>query len=113
MIRIRLAAPVRFATPVCNGMLLLLQRDGLHGTFARDTCHSSSRAGRYRGREGAPVCNGFSLRSLPAWLDAIPKRFSSSSLPPSFALGRFAAFSFFLPAAWGGAGALRRPGAAR
>lgn len=32
------------------------------------------------------------LRSLPVRPDAIPERISSSSLPPSFALGRFAAF---------------------
>ncbi len=31
------------------------------------------------------------LRSLPVDLAAIPERFSSSSLPPSFALGRRAA----------------------
>ncbi len=113
MIRPWLATPVRCANPVCNGMLLLLHCSGVYGTFARDTCHSASRAGRYRGREGAPVCNGFSLRSLPAWLDAIPKRFFSSSLPPSFALGRFAAFFLFLPAAGGDVGALRLQGAAR
>ena len=35
------------------------------------------------------------LRSLPGvCLDAIPRRFSSSSLPPLFVLGRFAGFSF-------------------
>ncbi len=37
---------------------------------------------------GIPV---FALRSLPSIVaDAIPRRFSSSSLPPSFASGRFA-----------------------
>ena len=37
---------------------------------------------------GNPV---FALRSLsPIVADAIPRRFSSSSLPPSFASGRFA-----------------------
>ena len=37
---------------------------------------------------GIPV---FALRSLlPIVADAIPRRFSSSSLPPSFASGRFA-----------------------
>ena len=37
---------------------------------------------------GSPV---FALRSLPPIVaDAIPRRFSSSSLPPSFASGRFA-----------------------
>ena len=37
---------------------------------------------------GIPV---FALRSLPPIVaDAIPRRFSSSSLPPSFASGRFA-----------------------
>lgn len=36
----------------------------------------------------------FALRSLPGvCLDAIPGRFSSSSLPPLFVLGRFAGFS--------------------
>ena len=41
---------------------------------------------------GIPV---FALRSLlPIVADAIPRRFSSSSLPPSFASGRFAAFLF-------------------
>lgn len=36
------------------------------------------------------------LRSLPApkGPDAIPRRISSSSLPPSFASGRFAGFSY-------------------
>ena len=39
----------------------------------------------------------FSLRSLPPLLaDASPRRFSSSSLPPSFVSGRFA--GFFIPA---------------
>ena len=40
---------------------------------------------------GIPV---FALRSLPAPRGsvAIPRRFSSSSLPPSFASGRFAGF---------------------
>ncbi len=34
------------------------------------------------------------LRSLsPMWATAIPRRFSSSSLPPSFVSGRFAGFS--------------------
>ena len=33
----------------------------------------------------------FALRSLPSlWADAIPRRLSSSSLPPSFVSGRFA-----------------------
>lgn len=37
----------------------------------------------------------FALRSLPPIAaDEIPRRFSSSSLPPSFASGRFAVFSF-------------------
>lgn len=37
----------------------------------------------------------FALRSLPGvGLDAIPRRFSSSSLPPSFVAGRFAGFSY-------------------
>lgn len=36
----------------------------------------------------------FALRSLPPVMaDEIPRRFSSSSLPPSFASGRFAGFS--------------------
>ena len=36
----------------------------------------------------------FALRSLPPIAaDEIPRRFSSSSLPPSFASGRFAGFS--------------------
>lgn len=36
----------------------------------------------------------FALRSLPpTTVDEIPRRFSSSSLPPSFASGRFAGFS--------------------
>ena len=36
----------------------------------------------------------FVLRSLsPIVADEIPRRFSSSSLPPSFASGRFAGFS--------------------
>ena len=34
----------------------------------------------------------YSLRSLPGFLAAIPERFSSSSLPPSFAQGRCAVF---------------------
>jgi hypothetical protein len=37
----------------------------------------------------------FVLRSLPPIVaDEIPRRFSSSSLPPSFASGRFADLSF-------------------
>jgi hypothetical protein len=38
----------------------------------------------------------FDLRSLPILKGsvAIPRRFSSSSLPPSFASGRFAGFCF-------------------
>lgn len=37
----------------------------------------------------------FALRSLlPIVADAIPRRFSSSSLPPSFASGRFADLCF-------------------
>lgn len=36
----------------------------------------------------------FLLRSLPVLPEEILERFSSSSLPPSFALGRFAASSF-------------------
>lgn len=37
----------------------------------------------------------FELRSLPgANPDAIPRRFSSSSLPPLFVSGRFAVFSY-------------------
>ena len=40
----------------------------------------------------------FELRSLPpVAVDEIPRRFSSSSLPPSFASGRFAVFCFPLP----------------
>jgi hypothetical protein len=39
----------------------------------------------------------FELRSLPAWLDEISGRFSSSLPPPSFARGRFA--TFFMPGA--------------
>lgn len=43
----------------------------------------------------------YALRSLPPVMaDEIPGRFSSSSLPPSFASGRFAGFSSSL---------LRRP----
>lgn len=41
-----------------------------------------------------PTCGShplFALRSLPSlWADAIPGRYSSSSLPPSFVSGRFA-----------------------
>lgn len=48
--------------------------------------------GRRSLRVAAGTVNPFQLRSLPARPDAIPERFSSSSLPPSFALGRFAAF---------------------
>ena len=48
------------------------------------------------GREGPIVCL---LRSLPGSLAEIPERFSSSSLPPSFAQGRCVAFLY-------GAGAL-------
>ncbi|HMN91967.1 MAG TPA: hypothetical protein PKC60_01940 [Hydrogenophaga sp.] len=37
----------------------------------------------------------FELRSLPGvFLDAIPRRFSSSSLPPLFVSGRFAVFFY-------------------
>lgn len=37
----------------------------------------------------------FALRSLPSIVAAaIPRRFSSSSLPPSFVSGRFAGLSF-------------------
>jgi hypothetical protein len=36
----------------------------------------------------------FVLRSLPAWLDEISGRFSSSLPPPSFARGRFATLFF-------------------
>ena len=41
----------------------------------------------------------FPLRSLPGLegLAEIPGRFSSSSLPPLFVSGRFAAFSFLSP----------------
>ncbi|MCW7536649.1 hypothetical protein OOT46_02100 [Aquabacterium sp. A7-Y] len=50
------------------------------------------------GRQGNAVAHRtvFLLRSLPARLVEILERFSSSSLPPSFAPGRFAAF-FFVP----------------
>jgi len=42
-----------------------------------------------------PLRAFFALRSLPGrCLDAIPRRFSSSSLPPSFVAGRFAGFSY-------------------
>jgi hypothetical protein len=44
------------------------------------------------------------LRSLPVPLAAIPERFSSSSLPPSFAQGRRAAF--FTPQGTANRGAL-------
>ncbi len=45
----------------------------------------------------------FALRSLPVpkGLVAIPRRFSSSSLPPSFVSGRFAGFSYSAPRATG------------
>lgn len=38
--------------------------------------------------------DSFQLRSLPAWLDEISGRFSSSLPPPSFARGRFATIFF-------------------
>lgn len=48
----------------------------------------------------------FALRSLlPSVVDAIPRRNSSSSLPPSFVSGRFAGFCFPAPRALTGAGA--------
>lgn len=47
----------------------------------------------------------FVLRSLPAWLDEISGRFSSSLPPPSFARGRFA--TIFLSAGAAERGARR------
>lgn len=60
-------------------------------------------------RAARPVCGDRSrllaLRSLPSIVaDAIPRRFSSSSLPPSFVSGRFAGFSFSISRALGLAG---------
>jgi hypothetical protein len=45
---------------------------------------------RYGVRINSPVFHDFELRSLPACLDEILGRFSSSLPPPSFARGRFA-----------------------
>ncbi|WKB50938.1 hypothetical protein [Eleftheria terrae] len=84
-----------------NCMFLLAS---LRGTFAREILQTSVAAGREcrivlqkstGAGQGSSVgmSTVFPLRSLPAWLDEIPERFSSSSLPPSFAPGRFAAFS--------------------
>ena len=47
--------------------------------------------------------HSFELRSLPAWLDEIFGRFSSSLPPPSFARGRFATFFMTAGAAERGA----------
>ncbi len=45
--------------------------------------------------ETLPTRFVFALRSLLSlWADEILRRFSSSSLPPSFASGRFAGFCF-------------------
>jgi len=56
---------------------------------------------------GNVAFHGFELRSLPAWLDEISGRFSSSLPPPSFARGRFA--TLFMTA--GAAERGTRPGA--
>jgi hypothetical protein len=58
------------------------------------------------GRQGTAF-HSFELRSLPAWLDEISGRFSSSLPPPSFARGRFATLFMTAGAAERGA----RPGA--
>jgi hypothetical protein len=52
----------------------------------------ANRVSRHGQRSARP--NGFQLRSLPAWLDEISGRFSSSLPPPSFARGRFATIFF-------------------
>ena len=51
-----------------------------------------SRVSRPGQRNARP--DRFQLRSLPAWLDEISGRFSSSLPPPSFARGRFATIFF-------------------
>src|SRR5437870_13184104 len=51
-----------------------------------DSPHSD---GQGTGGHPGPI---FLLRSLPACRSAIPRRLFSSSLPPSFVSGRFAAF---------------------
>jgi hypothetical protein len=52
----------------------------------------ASRVSRFGQRKSGP--DSFQLRSLPAWLDEISGRFSSSLPPPSFARGRFATIFF-------------------
>jgi len=55
----------------------------------------SASTGGVKGLAQALQVQVFELRRLPGLiLDAIPRRFSSSSLPPLFVSGRFAVFSY-------------------